>query len=64
MVICSVCGVEFIPIGRWKDDWCSDCAVNFAASQELRVEEAVSLTPRERAAIELLQRAQARREDT
>jgi hypothetical protein len=65
MIICTVCGEPFWPTGRWRGDvcpWCNDA--NFAASQELHVHDAAApLTPRERAALELLQRVQDRRED-
>jgi hypothetical protein len=52
MLRCSVCGDDYWPSGRWRADVCQACFdMNFAASQELRVEESVPLTPRQRAAL-------------
>jgi len=64
-IVCAVCGELYWPTGRWREDVCQPCfTINFAASQELRLhEESVPLTPREWAAMELLQRVQASRED-
>jgi hypothetical protein len=68
MVLCSVCSEPFWPTGRWRDDTCTWCfQANFAASQELRVqEEGVPLTPRQQAALVRIHEAQARnaQEDT
>jgi len=64
-IVCAICGTTYFPWHRWWEDTCQECwQYNFAASQELRMhEENASLTPREWAALELLQRVQARRED-
>jgi hypothetical protein len=40
MAICTVCGCAYLPRGRWREDWCSGCAVNFAASEEPRLDDA------------------------
>jgi hypothetical protein len=41
MITCGVCGDAYWPAGRWREDICATCfAMNFAASQELRVEDA------------------------
>jgi hypothetical protein len=41
MVICTVCGDAYLPRGRWRDDTCDPCFTqNFAASQELRLQDA------------------------
>jgi hypothetical protein len=41
MITCSICGDPYHPTDRWRDDICTPCfAANFAASQELRVEDA------------------------
>jgi hypothetical protein len=41
MITCTVCSEEYWPTGRWRDDICPGCFdANFAASQELRVEDA------------------------
>jgi hypothetical protein len=37
MVECSICGESFWPSGRWREDWCAACAINFKASEELRL---------------------------
>jgi len=64
-IVCAVCGELYWPTGRWREDVCQPCfTINFAASQELRLhEESVPLTPRQRAALELMHTATPRRED-
>jgi hypothetical protein len=64
MLRCGVCGDDYWPTGRWRADVCQTCFdMNFAASQELRVEESVPLTPRQRAALVRLHEGQSRQED-
>jgi hypothetical protein len=67
MLRCGICGDDYWPTGRWRADVCAGCFdMNFAASQELRVEESVPLTPRQRAALVRIHEVQARHaeEDT
>jgi hypothetical protein len=52
MLICSICGIDFWPTGRWHDEWCDGCHTgNFAGSQELRLHapdpSVQALTPRQ-----------------
>lgn len=67
MLTCSICGCAYLPAGRWHNDWCPGCAVNFSQSQELRLQGgqptarqvleaavATPLTPRQRTAMERL----------
>ena len=55
MLTCTICSLEFWPGGRWRHDWCPDCHINFAASQELRINapdpSVQALTPRQHQAL-------------
>jgi hypothetical protein len=64
MIQCSICGEDYWPSGRWRADVCQPCFdSNCAGSQELRVEESVPLTPRQRAALVRIHEVQSRQED-
>ena len=64
MLTCTICNDDYWPTGRWREDICPGCfEANFAASQELRVQEDAAALQETRRQIALLhiQTAQARR---
>jgi len=62
MIQCAMCGDLYWPTGRWRADICAwYFDAHCAASQELRVEEGVPLTPRQRTALARIHEIHARR---
>lgn len=69
MVECSICGESFWPTGRWREDWCAACAINFRNSDELRIHAEIeptslTLTPRQVQAMRRIAQRHRQEEDT